>query len=295
MVVPNIRNPNRYRSLEVATSTKSHYHLEPDYAFAYRHVGRRTKGGRGGTGAGGGFFYGGAAYRSNGNGDRDSGGRAGIIVGALIGVFAVIMLIACCACRKSENTRRVVNNTNHADHDAIRATRDSVNRQRNQRTNNNAPSNDNATSANVYKSPSGGNPISYVTMKSSFHIQTVLPDKRNIDPNVLREEAKMGDTARDEDSVVENGDPPGKGGVNNNDNHGANNSHSSRFPMSIWRRSTANDECSICLQSYEPGQTICLAKNTNCKHVFHQDCIEEWLRDHSDCPLCRVTLVCKPL
>ncbi|CAJ1939528.1 unnamed protein product [Cylindrotheca closterium] len=312
MVVPNIRNPNRHRTLQVATPTKSQYHLEPDHTFAYRHVGRRTKGG-----TGGGFLYSSGAYRSNGGNGTGNGSTVAIVF-ALVGVCLAFICIAF-ACSKSEKRR----NENHGD---IRTTRNSVYRQRSQRAaaNNNNNNNNNATaiqfhtSQSVYNSPSGGDPIQFhtspnvystpsgavdsipyvtgpipernIAMKSNFYFQIVLPDKSNIDPSVLREEAEMGDTASDEDSVIENGDPPGKGGIHK----GTNNSLSSRFLMSTWRRPTASDECSICLQSYEPGQTICLAKNTNCKHVFHQDCIEEWLRDHSDCPLCRVNLVYKP-
>ncbi|CAJ1939520.1 unnamed protein product [Cylindrotheca closterium] len=300
MVVPNIRNPNRYRTLQVATSTKSQYHLEPDHAFAYRHVGRRTKGGRGGgPGGGGGFLYSSGADRSNRV--HNGGGRVVVILIALLTVCAVLNMIGC-ACRKSGNTR----SANHANQGDIHATRDPIYRQRNQSGNSNAPSNDTVSSANVIrfhtspnvnKSPSGGNPVSHITiMKTNFYFRTVLPENSNIDRNVLSEEAKMGVTARDEDGVVKDGDPTGKGGANKDEGAMKNTSISSRFlSMSPWRRLTAMDECSICLQPYKYGQTICVAKNTHCKHVFHQDCIEEWLKDHSNCPLCRVTLVYKPL
>ncbi|CAJ1934886.1 unnamed protein product [Cylindrotheca closterium] len=303
MVVPNIRNPNRHRTLQVATPTKSQYDLEPENTFACRHVGRRTKGGIGG-GTAGGFIilHSSEAYRSNGCNGTGNGSAVAIVL-ALVGVCLAFIGIAF-ECSKSEKKR----NENRGD---IGTTRNSIYRQRSQRAvanNSTAPSNDNATSANadqihttsnIINSPSGGDPTPYVTgliiperniaMKSNFYFQTVLLDKSNIDPSALREEAEIAG-----DSVIENGVPPGKRGINKV----ANNSSqvSSRFLMSAWRRSTLNDECSICLQSYEPGQTICLAKNTLCNHVFHQDCIEEWFnKDHSDCPLCQVNLVCKPL
>ena len=42
-----------------------------------------------------------------------------------------------------------------------------------------------------------------------------------------------------------------------------------------------------CLESYEPGQTICQAKTKACNHIFHKACIETWLKDHASCPICR--------
>nr|CAD2153436.1 unnamed protein product [Meloidogyne enterolobii] len=41
-------------------------------------------------------------------------------------------------------------------------------------------------------------------------------------------------------------------------------------------------DCSICLEKvYENEQQL-----KNCKHVFHKDCIQPWLRLHQTCPLC---------
>jgi hypothetical protein len=65
-------------------------------------------------------------------------------------------------------------------------------------------------------------------------------------------------------------------------------SKSSSLPQ---RFSSARDECCICLDGYHPGETICLAVNTECSHVFHQECVLEWLKSHSQCPLCRVDLM----
>ncbi|KAK1558824.1 hypothetical protein Q3G72_007117 [Acer saccharum] len=43
--------------------------------------------------------------------------------------------------------------------------------------------------------------------------------------------------------------------------------------------------CSICLSEYCSKETIrCIPE---CKHCFHADCIDEWLRLNSSCPLCR--------
>lgn len=47
-----------------------------------------------------------------------------------------------------------------------------------------------------------------------------------------------------------------------------------------------NDECCwICLSEYNSEETIrCIPE---CKHCFHADCIDEWLRMNITCPVCR--------
>ena len=50
-------------------------------------------------------------------------------------------------------------------------------------------------------------------------------------------------------------------------------------------------ECSICLDRYEAKETVCWSKNDDCDHIFHQDCIVQWLADHDECPLCRTNLL----
>ncbi|KAH7529105.1 hypothetical protein FEM48_Zijuj05G0149100 [Ziziphus jujuba var. spinosa] len=42
--------------------------------------------------------------------------------------------------------------------------------------------------------------------------------------------------------------------------------------------------CSVCLDDLETG---CVATRMPCSHVFHGDCIVEWLQKSKYCPLCR--------
>ena len=58
----------------------------------------------------------------------------------------------------------------------------------------------------------------------------------------------------------------------------------------LWGPSS-KAECSICLEGYCSGEKVCLSKNSDCPHVFHQECIAEWLKRHDKCPLCRVDLI----
>lgn len=47
-------------------------------------------------------------------------------------------------------------------------------------------------------------------------------------------------------------------------------------------------DCSICLESFTDGdELICLP----CKHRFHSDCLDPWVRSCGDCPYCRRNIV----
>jgi E3 ubiquitin-protein ligase RNF115/126 len=63
-----------------------------------------------------------------------------------------------------------------------------------------------------------------------------------------------------------------------------------RQPSPVLLLSFETAECSICLEIYRPGDTICVSKAAECDHVFHQACVSEWLTKHDQCPLCRIDL-----
>lgn len=46
--------------------------------------------------------------------------------------------------------------------------------------------------------------------------------------------------------------------------------------------------CPICIQDIKVGDKVCQSKRNNCRHLFHLDCILEWLGTGSTlCPYCR--------
>jgi hypothetical protein len=50
----------------------------------------------------------------------------------------------------------------------------------------------------------------------------------------------------------------------------------------------AKPECSICLSGYDQEEKLAWPKSHKCcNHVFHEECIKLWLKEHDDCPLCR--------
>lgn len=44
------------------------------------------------------------------------------------------------------------------------------------------------------------------------------------------------------------------------------------------------ENCSICLDDIEPGA---YGTQLTCKHIFHNECIMGWYKQHQTCPLCR--------
>lgn len=48
-------------------------------------------------------------------------------------------------------------------------------------------------------------------------------------------------------------------------------------------------DCAICLNDYTGGETCRVFPS--CKHVFHLNCIDYWLRNHLTCPVCRHCLI----
>jgi len=48
-------------------------------------------------------------------------------------------------------------------------------------------------------------------------------------------------------------------------------------------------ECPICTAEWTDGEEI--RKLNMCRHYFHRTCIDRWLEEHNNCPLCRVNVI----
>ncbi|KAM2961208.1 hypothetical protein FF1_030812 [Malus domestica] len=52
--------------------------------------------------------------------------------------------------------------------------------------------------------------------------------------------------------------------------------------------SCCSDRCTICLEDYMDGESC---RVFACKHMFHSNCIDHWLKNHLTCPVCRNSVV----
>jgi E3 ubiquitin-protein ligase ATL6/9/15/31/42/55 len=57
------------------------------------------------------------------------------------------------------------------------------------------------------------------------------------------------------------------------------------FRFSSLKGSKEGLECAVCISKFEDSDVLRLLPK--CKHAFHENCIDQWLKSHSSCPLCR--------
>lgn len=48
------------------------------------------------------------------------------------------------------------------------------------------------------------------------------------------------------------------------------------------------DRCTVCLSEYQEKDVLRILPY--CRHAFHVTCIDIWLKQHSTCPVCRISL-----
>lgn len=63
------------------------------------------------------------------------------------------------------------------------------------------------------------------------------------------------------------------------------------LPLTLHKAAaTAGEEaeCCICLGVFEDGEKVKILPS--CRHCYHSECVDRWLRSQSSCPLCRVSL-----
>ncbi|CAM9000571.1 unnamed protein product [Rhodiola kirilowii] len=52
-------------------------------------------------------------------------------------------------------------------------------------------------------------------------------------------------------------------------------------------------ECAVCLSEFEEEEKLRFIPN--CNHMFHIDCIDVWLQNNANCPLCRTSISATPV
>jgi len=64
--------------------------------------------------------------------------------------------------------------------------------------------------------------------------------------------------------------------------------HNYRTPSKKKEGDNDNTECSFCLSEFVEGEKV---KTLPCFHIFHQTEIDKWLLEHTECPLCKTSVL----
>jgi hypothetical protein len=57
--------------------------------------------------------------------------------------------------------------------------------------------------------------------------------------------------------------------------------------IELWEGDEEDNECPICMEAFQLDEIVSWSPNEKCSHVFHHECIKEWLLRHGSCPLDR--------
>nr|XP_016432385.1 PREDICTED: RING-H2 finger protein ATL16-like [Nicotiana tabacum] len=76
------------------------------------------------------------------------------------------------------------------------------------------------------------------------------------------------------------------------ENEGLNESVIRSIPVFQYKKreenTTTSCECVVCLNEFQEDEMLRVIPN--CGHVFHIDCIDIWLQNNANCPLCRISI-----
>jgi len=61
----------------------------------------------------------------------------------------------------------------------------------------------------------------------------------------------------------------------------------SKFKSKEYKGKNDKHQCTVCLENIKKGENI---TKLDCEHIFHTDCINEWVSRDNTCPCCRVSL-----
>ncbi|CAJ1939530.1 unnamed protein product [Cylindrotheca closterium] len=289
MVVPYLRRPShRNNNQPIAIQTKSQYHLEPDHATTYKHVGRRTKGG-----GGGGYLYSSSASSNSNSSGGLSEETEAIIAWSFLGIFGFVILCMICVSIYGCCVGFYRGYTEDTHRPQQRQGNDRSSQQQ-ERDANDIQDREVQQYFSSYRSEDAT--VDAILAKidrkrlisSKLQYQYVLPDnKRN-----KTDDEDITEVSNDDDggSVI---------AFNETKKPSAKSSSTSSFFLPVRnlfsaRSSRINNKkrvCSICLDGFHPGHCLCISANASCNHVFHEQCMESWLMDHDHCPNCRCNIM----
>jgi len=64
--------------------------------------------------------------------------------------------------------------------------------------------------------------------------------------------------------------------------------HQSHDKISLDLDNHGRISCAICLDAFQEGESV--SWSSDCHHVFHHSCLDEWVTQHKHCPFCRTPM-----
>lgn len=61
-------------------------------------------------------------------------------------------------------------------------------------------------------------------------------------------------------------------------------SEQQNFASEFTNTNTTHESCAICIEKYMSDSKIAIIDK--CNHMYHEECISEWLRKNPVCPIC---------
>ena len=71
--------------------------------------------------------------------------------------------------------------------------------------------------------------------------------------------------------------------INNNYNRNNNNNNNNNNGISKYTKCDQK-QCTICLELFKEGENI---RRLECLHIYHINCIKNWLKNKDQCPVCK--------
>ncbi|CAJ1968611.1 unnamed protein product [Cylindrotheca closterium] len=112
------------------------------------------------------------------------------------------------------------------------------------------------------------NPGAMLTKLSSIHWETEDADKQKGDDMIEEDPELQLEEPQDDQSVSTDGDDL-------MDDNG----------------DIMNKKCAICLEKFRIGEAVSWSCDISCQHVFHHECLRNWLLRRVQCPCCRTIVL----
>ncbi len=76
-----------------------------------------------------------------------------------------------------------------------------------------------------------------------------------------------------------------------NVNKGLSKDQINKIPVKPFHKTFFEDnyQCIICMENFSENE---LVKQLSCGHIFHEDCINQWLEQQKNCPFCKAECIC---